>query len=103
MSTEGDFCHGTKVINPIQVGSVGCGVVATDEEIDGIGFSGTDRVCESAPYPGRGGGGTERIDIPDLIQADVALYEFGKLDGVAWFARVGHEEMGRERLDVVLV
>ena len=81
------------------------------------------RLGEGAADPGCSRGWAQRVMVADLVQSDVALDVLGELHGVTYIvevqsqlidraggqsrrtrlARVRHEEMRAERLDLVLV
>jgi hypothetical protein len=81
---EGYFRHRTEVIDPVEMWVVCRCVVPTQQEIDGIGLAGSKRVGECSANPRSGGSWSERVEVADLVQADVTLNVFSELNGVAW-------------------
>lgn len=97
----------SKVVDPVQFWFRRRRVEAAEEEVDGIGFTGTERIGKLETSPRGGGRRAEREvvagegdevserrqehmggDEPDLVKTEISFNVFSELDRVAWLARV---------------
>jgi len=64
-------------------------VVTAEEKVDGIRFSGTEGLGDRPTDPRRGCGRAKRVEIANLVEADVAFDIFCELYRIAWVHRSG--------------
>lgn len=74
--------HSAEIVDPVQVRRLVSRVKSADEEVDRVGGARAQRFCQRPAYPRRGRLWTQRMEVADVVEPDVSLYEFGELDGV---------------------
>ena len=80
--------HRAQIIDPVELRLVSGEIVPRHEQVNGIGRSGTQRVCELAANPGGGRRRWKGIGVADLCETDVTFDVFGELDGIACVSRL---------------
>ena len=83
MRSERHLADRAEVVEPVQMRAARRRVVPAHEHVDRVRLAGAERVREGAPDPRRCRRGTQGIEVADLVEPDVALDEFSKLDCVA--------------------
>lgn len=76
----GERRTGRQVVDPEELGLVGNGVVAAEEEIDRVGIARAEGFGEFGAHKRGSFGGSETIGIAHAVQLDVGLHVFGELD-----------------------
>lgn len=79
MCSVGDLRAGGEVVDPVELGFVGPGVVAAEEEVDGVGVSGAEGFGEFGAHEGADFVGGEVGAVAHAVELDVGLDVFCEL------------------------